>query len=188
MRRVVRLSVVLAIISWLALDSLQASVLRFMSLAELTAEADRIVIAKVVATEAAWDPAHRKIFSTTTVDIEETWKGSGSNRLRIVQPGGSVGDIEMTVYGMPRFAPGERSLLFLRGADQFQVVGMAQGKRDLRWSAASHQWWVDSADATDTLVLDREGKARRTSSDAHAALDDLRRQVKEQVKEIVERK
>ena len=48
--------------------------------------------------------------------------------------------------GMPRFQPGERALLFLRGkAEHASVVGMAQGKRPV--SQASGRWMVSAPEA-----------------------------------------
>ena len=94
-----------------------ASVLRAMSLGELTLASDSIVVGSVVSVSAAWDLQHRRIISTIEVEVEQSWKGSWSanRRITLVQPGGSVGDIEMTVGGMPSFSVGEKSLLFLQG-------------------------------------------------------------------------
>jgi hypothetical protein len=119
----------------------QASMLRAMSLAELVTAADQIVVAKVVSVNAAWDPAHRKILSSIEVEIEESWKGAANGFVTIVQPGGTVGEIEMTVHGMPKFTVGDRSLLFLQGRARFQVVGMSQGERPLSWDANNQGWW-----------------------------------------------
>jgi hypothetical protein len=173
---------VLTILVTLALggisSTLQASLLRAMSLPELVAKADQIVVARVVSASAAWDASHRKIISIVVIDIEEMWKGSGEKHLTIVQPGGTVGDIEMTVYGMPSFVHGERSLLFLQGTSRVQVVGMAQGKRPIHWDAPSEQWLVEPADNSESVELGPNAKIRRAEAGAPATLNALRQQVR----------
>jgi hypothetical protein len=165
--------------------STEASILRSMSLSELVNEADDIVVAKVVSVAAAWDPTHRRILSTVEVDVEETWKGSSaSQHLTIVQPGGSVGDIEMTVYGMPTFSVAERALLFLRRiAERKVVVGMSEGKRPLRWSTTTNQWLVDSPDSACTVDLAIEGKIRHAAARPSVGLDSIRAKVRALVSE-----
>jgi hypothetical protein len=124
-----------------------------MSLDELVAAADQIVVATVVSTQASWDADHRRIHSTIALDVNEAWKGGATvrQRLTLVQPGGTVGDIEMTVIGMPRFSTGERSLLFLAGRERAQVVGMDQGKRALHWDER-HKCWMAVSPRSDALA------------------------------------
>jgi hypothetical protein len=168
-----------------SVPSAEASMLRSMSLAELVNEADDIVVAKVLSVAAAWDPAHRRILSTIEVDVEETWKGSSESRhLTIVQPGGSVGDIEMTVHGMPTFSVAEKALLFLRRiAEREVVVGMSEGKRALRWSPTSNQWFVDSPDSACTVEVSPEGKIRHAAAPPSVRLDAIRAEVRALVSE-----
>ena len=159
----------------------QASMLRAMSLAELVTAADQIVVAKVVSVNAAWDPAHRKILSSIEVEIEESWKGAANGFVTIVQPGGTVGEIEMTVHGMPKFTVGERSLLFLQGRAHFQVVGMSQGERPLSWDANNQRWLVESPDVADVAEVCPNGKIRRARPAAQVALDAFRNQGRKRV-------
>ena len=107
-----------------------------------------IVVGDVVSVHAAWDPAHRSIYSTVEVNVQETWKGSPpvNGRISIRQPGGRVGEIELTVHGMPSFSTGESSLLFLQRA---RVVGMGQGKRRLYREPGSERWLARSSVPTE---------------------------------------
>jgi hypothetical protein len=157
----------------------QASLLRAMSVAELVSHSDTIVVGTVVAVHAAWDAQHRKILSTIEVEVQESWKGpaSDSHRVTIVQPGGSVGEIEMTVQGMPSFAVGESSLVFLRGQHRFQVVGMSQGKRSLAWDSVGKRWLVESPDATGVVELGKGSILRQAKRRGTVPLADLRGQV-----------
>jgi hypothetical protein len=177
MKRLCLLLFVLA--ASLSAGALRASLLRAMSLGELVNEADRIVVGSVVAIDAAWDVQHRRIISTIEVDVEESWKGSAtSRRITIVQPGGSVGEMEMTVQGMPSFSAGERSVLFLQGQRRFQVVGMGQGKRALLWNSTSKQWLAESSDTEGVVEAVPGAKLRQAKRGGSIPLDDLRKQVR----------
>ena len=165
-----------------ALPVAVASLMRAMDLAELTASADQIVVGDVLSTESAWDSGHRNIYSTIEIGVQESWKGSVPNngRIKIRQLGGAVGEIEMTVHGMARFAPGERALLFLR---QAQVVGMGQGKRRVQWNPNTKQWLADSPEGIE--VVSAANKANPRASDTHGpeALDRLRERVRALVRD-----
>jgi hypothetical protein len=126
-----------------------ASIILAMDLPELVRRADHIAVVDVMAERAAWDAKHERIYSTVDLKVVERWKGSpaanatGSDHLTIVQPGGTVGDITMTVTGLSSFTPGERALVFLHGqVDHAQLVGMTQGKRSVRFEATSGRWMV----------------------------------------------
>jgi hypothetical protein len=161
----------------------QASLLRAMNLGELVSLSDTIVVGKVVSQSAAWDPQHRRIISTIEVAVEESWKGQDAvgRSVTIVQPGGSVGDLEMTVQGMPSFWAGEKSLLFLQGQRHLQVVGMSQGKRALAWNDQSKQWLVKSPEMEGVVEVGPDAKLRQAKRQAVSLLDDLREQVKRMV-------
>lgn len=158
----------------------KASLLRAMSLGELANAADRIVVGSVIAVNAAWDPQHRKIISTIEVDIEESWKGQvgASRRIAIVQPGGSVGEMEMTVHGMPSFSIGEKSVLFLQGQNRYQVVGMSQGKRGLAWDETSKQWLAQAPDPEGMVEVGPGAKLHQAQRGVSIPLSDLRAQVR----------
>jgi hypothetical protein len=181
MRRRICLVLLAVVVGLLAgAGSLRASLLRAMSLAELANTADRIVVGSVRSVNAAWDLQHRRIISTIEVDVEESWKGpeSASRRIAIIQPGGAVGDIEMSVGGMPSFSVGEKSVLFLQGQRRFQVTGMGQGKRPLLWNEGSKQWLVESPDTEGVVEPGPGAKLRQAKRGGPIPLDDLRDQVR----------
>jgi hypothetical protein len=153
-----------------------ASLVRALDLVELTTGADRIVVADVLSVQAAWDSAHRTIHTTIEISVRENWKGEtpAGGRLTIRQPGGTVGEIEMTVRGMATFAVGERTLLFLRRS---QVMGMSQGKRSLRWEPIAQRWLVDPSDHSEVVTIDRNGGLRAAGAGRVEALDSLRDKV-----------
>ncbi len=160
-----------------ALPSAVASLMRALDLAELTAGADQIVIGDVLSTASAWDSAHRNIHSTIEVAVKESWKGMppADGKITIRQLGGTVGDIEMTVYGMPHFAPGERALLFLRKS---RVVGMGQGKRRVHWDATSDRWLVDAPAGSGTVMARTRANPRSGEPGEPDTLDRMREKIR----------
>jgi len=160
----------------------QASLLRAMGLDQLVTSASQIIVGEVVSKNAAWDASHRRILSTIEVKTEECWKGAAKELVTIVQPGGTVGEIEMTVHGMPKFTVGERLLLFLRGNSQFQVVGMSEGKRPLSWDAESKQWLVEPPNVEDVVEVDLAGRLRHAAPSARLGLEAMRERVREMVR------
>jgi len=138
-----------------------ASIVVAMDLPALVKQADHIAVVDVVSTSADWDDKHQQIFSTVELKVVERWKGAatadGQDHLRVVQPGGTVGDLTMTVTGMSAFTPGERALVFLRGtATNARVLGLGQGKRPMRLEPASGKWLVRGANMHQaTLVKPR---------------------------------
>ena len=127
----------------------RASMVLALDLPDLVRQSEHIAVVDVVSITTAWDQAHQRIYSTIDLQVVESWKapasasaGAGAH-LTVVQPGGTVGDITMTVTGLGSFLAGERSVVFLRGpASHAQLVGMTQGKRPLRFHSPSQRWMV----------------------------------------------
>jgi len=166
-----------------------ASLVLALDTTELTKRADHIAVADVLSVQSAWDQSHKKIFTNIELSVVESWKGGAkpSSHITVVQPGGTVGDISMTVFGMSQFSPGERALVFLRGTTGAAgVVGMAQGKRPMTRDAASGQWTVGVASSAGMERVPLKGKATTTSTTAEVqgprSLDDMRGQVQQILK------
>lgn len=124
-----------------------ASIVVAMDLPALVKQADHIAVVDVLSTSADWDAKHEKIFTTVELKVVERWKGAPAagveDHLRVVQPGGTVGDLTMTVTGLSTFSPGERALVFLRGAaGNARVLGLGQGKRPMRLEPSSGKWLI----------------------------------------------
>jgi hypothetical protein len=179
-----RLTAPLAAVLALALVPPAAgSLLLALDLPTLVTRADRIAVVDVKSVQSAWNSRHDRIVTTVDVAVVESWKGPAAPaaHYQIVQPGGTVGDITMTVDGMPRFAVGERTLLFLHGPpDHASVVGMTQGKRALRREAGTGRWMVSAperAGADFVRTTPASGEAPVIEMRARS-LDDLRGQVR----------
>jgi hypothetical protein len=162
MRRSLRSGVVAGLVaaSAVASTTAHASILMALDLPELVRQSQHIAVVEVASVRSAWDERHERIYSTIELKVIESWKagapmaGVPADRLTIVQPGGTVGDISMTVTGLGSFAQGERTLVFLRGpANRAQVVGMTQGKRPVRFEAGSKRWMVSPPDLRSATLV-----------------------------------
>jgi len=157
-----------------------ASLVQSLDLAELTARADRIVVAQVLSSKSDWDSTQRTIHTRIEIKVEEAWKGAvaSGEHIVIVQPGGSVGNIEMRVHGMPGFAIGGKAVLFLAGRAAARVVGMSQGKRSVRWEGAAKRWVAESPEHSAVVRRDSQGRLQPVPAEPAAGLDELREQVR----------
>jgi len=160
-----------------------ASLILALDLPTLVSRADQISVVDVVSVTSAWNTAHDRITTTIDVKVVDSWKGTAApaTHLQVVQPGGTVDQIEMRVDGMPHFQVGERTLLFLRlhgGPDHASVVGMAQGKRAVTREGGSGRWMVTAPDrAGADFVRTTPGSARIFTARPRA-LKDLRNEVR----------
>lgn len=160
-----------------------ASLVVALDLDTMVSRADNVAVVDVASVTSAWDERHEQILSTITLTVVESWKGTAApaTQLVVVQPGGSVGDIVQTVFGMTRFSPGERAVVFLQGsAVRAHVVGMAQGKRLVRRDAASGRFIVHAPDrAGATFVRTTPASGTAPVFDMRARpLEDLRTDVR----------
>jgi hypothetical protein len=138
-----------AVLGLLAAVPAGASLVVALDMPTMVQRADHVAVVDVASVRAAWDEHHERILTTIELNVVEAWKGptTPAARIKVVQPGGTVGDITMVVFGMSHFSAGERALVFLRGsASDASVVGMAQGKRPLHRDLASGRWMVHTPD------------------------------------------
>ena len=104
-----------------------ATALKRMSVADLSRAAHTVVRARCVTSSTRWDGG--EIWTFTTFDVEETWKGSAPAQITVRLLGGQAGNFTSTVSGVPRFAPSEELILFLErtSAQDFSIVSWMQG-------------------------------------------------------------
>ena len=160
-----------------------ASLILALDLPTLVSRADQISVVDVVSVTSAWNEAHDRITTTIDVKVVDSWKGTAApaTHLQVIQPGGTVGEIEMRVDGMPHFQVGERTLLFLRlygGAARASVVGMAQGKRPVTRDGASDRWMVSAPDRAGADFVRTTPASTAIFAARPRALTDLRSEVR----------
>jgi hypothetical protein len=158
-----------------------ASLVMALDINDLTQRADHIVVVDVMSVRADWDAQHKKIITTVDLQVVESWKGGSApaSHITVLQPGGTVGDITMKVFGLAEFTPGERSLMFLRGSKAAAgVVGMTQGKRALARDTATGRWMVGLPSRSGvSFVAPAAGQRQPQVETAPRSLDEVRQQV-----------
>jgi hypothetical protein len=163
-----------------------ASLVMALDTTELTKRADHIAVADVLSVQSAWDQSHKKIFTTIELSVVESWKGGAkqASHITVVQPGGTVGDISMTVFGMSQFTPGESTLVFLPGTTAAEgVVGMAQGKRPKSRDSSIGKWTVGAASSAGLERVQPKGAAAAPAEvQGPRSLDEMRGQVQQILK------
>lgn len=109
----------------------RATTIEKMSLARLTHVAPIIVHARCVSNATAWDAG--EIWTFTTFDVLDTWKFPSQAQIppqfTVRLLGGTVGPLTSHVSGVPRFTPGEESVLFLQPTSRgdLSIVSWQQG-------------------------------------------------------------
>jgi hypothetical protein len=107
-----------------------ATQLIYRSPKQMGDEAALVATGKVTGVRSYWNDKQTKIFTETTIQIDQAYKGTASQTVRIIQMGGVVGTVRMHVHGALGWRPGEEVLLFLDAydADRYRVSGFSQGK------------------------------------------------------------
>ncbi len=115
-------------IVFVSIPSLATTVER-LTLDDMVKKAESIVHGKVRSSRTYWSANGKLILTTTTIDIEETFKGQTGRSVELTTIGGRIGDTTLYVSGMPAFATGEDAVVFIEKSAGFStVVGMSQGK------------------------------------------------------------
>jgi hypothetical protein len=159
---------------------LMATTFMQMSLSKFAQTARLIVRARCLSNSVAWDAG--EIWTFTTFEIEETWKGvpaGAAAQVTVRLLGGSLGNVTSTVSGIPRFRPGEEVVLFLepsvRGA--FSIVSWAQGTFRIHRDMRTGQEIV----IQDTAAFDRFNPGTRqfeSVASSYQSIDYFRSQVR----------
>ena len=99
---------------------------------DLVAQSSDIVGARVLSIKSQWNPEKNFIFTTVTLQITESYKGTiaVSSTADVIVPGGEVDGVGLGVEHAAKFKPGENIIVFLRSTDgsAYAVTGWEQGK------------------------------------------------------------
>lgn len=110
---------------------LSSSLIVELSLEELAAYSDWIVIGAITGSKSSWDDERTNIFTYHIIAVEKWIKGQEKqDELEIKVPGGKVGSTTQWVENTASFQKGEEVLVFLSRNDDGTggVVGGFQGK------------------------------------------------------------
>lgn len=81
----------------------------------LTKQADVILTGKVIEQKSEWNNNQTRIFTQSTIQVDEYLKGNEVNKsITITTPGGEVGDVGELYTHMPKFTKEEDVLLFVK--------------------------------------------------------------------------
>ena len=95
----------------------------------LVADARAIAVGRVVVLESRWTEGRRGIETLVTLEVEHYLKGNLGPSVTVRTPGGRMGPYLSVMPGAPRFAEGDRVVLFLAGDGPAlpHVLGLGQG-------------------------------------------------------------
>lgn len=110
---------------------------------KLSNKADVILTGKVTEKQSSWNASKTRIYTKTTVTVDEYLKGNQTgNSVEIITPGGEVGDIGELYTHMPTFKNNEEVVVFLKKDQQgqtYQVLNGEEGKISVFEDATSGQ-------------------------------------------------
>lgn len=133
----------------LAASPAGATVVVEKDFAALCAEAELIFVGTVIRTESRWSDPQRRAIETVVTFGDLTWlRGTPRSEIALRFTGGEVDGLREEVAGVPRFAVGERRVVFARDGHYVSpLVGFNQGLFEV----------VDGA--AGPVVLDAEGRS-----------------------------
>lgn len=110
-----------------------ASQVVMMTPRQMAEHSETIVTGRVDRVSASWNEAHTKIFTKIEVTVDQSYKGEARGRVEVLQLGGVVGNVKVTVEGALVWQTGDEVLLFLEPypGGGFQVAGMSQGRFEI---------------------------------------------------------
>jgi len=132
---------------------------------ELTKGADLIVTGKVHKKVSGWNDKKTRIYTKTTLQVDEVLKGKkGGATVEVTSPGGEVDGIGELYTHMPRFEDAEEVLVFLKKSEKdgnYRVYNGEEGK----------------------ISIPTEAKAQKNEKNAAMQLNDLKAQIRKYSKE-----
>ena len=115
-----------------------AATLVRMTLGQIGAASPFVVRARCMKVSSRWD--NGEIWTFSRFQTIENWKGKLPAEFTVRMIGGQVGEIESLVSGVPRFAPGEETVLFLVPTVErdYAVTAWTEGAFRVRRDASGH--------------------------------------------------
>ena len=105
------------------------SIVRF-AFDSLCVRAETIAHVRCVESQSFRDAERGGVFTRTRLEVLSPVKGDPGGEIVLILPGGSVDSQRVAVLGIPGFVPGEETVVFLSGPDDFGSpwpIGLGQG-------------------------------------------------------------
>ena len=130
MRPLSRLVALVAMATCALFEVSSATQIRYQSVEQLGARSTVVVSGTVTGSRSYWNDTHTKIFTETQISVDDAYKGTRPASVSILQLGGVVDGVRVTVSGALHWRDGEEVLLFLEpyANGSYQVSGFSQGK------------------------------------------------------------
>jgi hypothetical protein len=158
--RLAPVAIALVLVAALSDAVAHATTLVPVSDGDLTVSVRAIVEGRVLATESAWDPVRRSVYTYVSLDVERSYKGTLAPGIVVLrQAGGEAGEHVTIVYGAPQFEVGRRVVLFLN-ADldgALHVAHLALGEFFIETDQTTGEDMVVRAEIDDARVLPGRG-------------------------------
>ena len=143
-----------------------STVTKRMNLQALINTSADIILGEIISLKSYRSQNGRYIMTDVTVNVRQGLKGSTASRIIVTILGGTVDGITTSVVGSPRFCTAETVILFLNKITgwspdksiHYAVVGLSQGKYELRDPRSDNELFVSSATSAElTLLPDKSG-------------------------------
>jgi hypothetical protein len=123
-------SLMIVVVLIICAHSVCATEITYQSPRELGKQSTLVVLGTVSGVRSYWNEKKTKIFTEIDVSVEQGYKGQTPGSVKLLQLGGTVGNVRVHVSGALSWSPGEEALLFLQPSVQgsYQVSGFSQGK------------------------------------------------------------
>jgi len=150
-----RFAPILVLALGLLVSNANATQIIHRSVEQLGSESTEVVRGKVASIQSYWNADKSKIYTDIIVDVDESYKGASAGSVRLVQLGGVVDNVKMTVHGALQWRTDEEVLLFLEpyknGA--YHVSGFSQGKFKIERDPRSGTPFVKGRDVSDAQLV-----------------------------------
>ncbi|HWF37911.1 MAG TPA: hypothetical protein VG322_05295 [Candidatus Acidoferrales bacterium] len=153
-----------------------ATTLERMSLERMTQLTKTIARVRCVSNATIWDSG--EIWTVTTFDVQQNWRGTLPSQIAVRLLGGTLGGITSTVSGVPHFSPGQEAVLFLERtpSGDFSVVSWQQGVFRIRSNNRRGGESV-TQDTASFATLDPRTQRMQTVGTSRMRLSDFRVEV-----------
>ena len=154
-------------------SSTWASQAVYMSPRDLGDQATLVVRGRVESVDSFWNGKHTKIFTRTRVAVDEAYKGGAASAIDLLQLGGVVGTVKVTVQGALQWRVGEEVLVFAEpaGPADFRVMGFAQGKFTIERDPATGAAYVEGPPLEGVTLVGAPADRERARSSRRLTLE-----------------
>ena len=126
---------------------------------ELAVQATEVVRGTVIRVGSFKNDSGTKIFTETIITVEESYKGTAADEVRLVQLGGEVDGVRVTVHGALNWTQGEEVVVFLEPYQDgsFHVAGFSQGKFKIERDPSTGRAFVTRPDLPEVELVGDDG-------------------------------